>query len=76
MLFTHSLVLLFMCITGKSNLMDAISFVLGEKTHQLRVRSLKELVHGAPVGKPVANRASVSAVYLADDGTETKFTRM
>ena len=27
--------------TGKSNLMDAISFVLGEKTQHLRVRNLK-----------------------------------
>ena len=26
---------------GKSNLMDAVSFVLGEKTSNLRVRSLK-----------------------------------
>ena len=26
---------------GKSNLMDAISFVLGEKTQHLRVRNLK-----------------------------------
>ena len=64
------------CCAGKSNLMDAISFVLGEKTQQLRVRSLKELIHGAPIGKAVASRASVSAVYLADDGTETRFTRM
>ena len=30
-----------MCFTGKSNLMDAISFVLGEKTQHLRVRNLK-----------------------------------
>ena len=27
--------------TGKSNLMDAISFVLGEKTQHLRVRNLR-----------------------------------
>ncbi len=31
--------------TGKSNLMDAISFVLGERTQNLRVRSLKVKVH-------------------------------
>lgn len=28
-------------VAGKSNLMDAISFVLGEKTQNLRVRNLK-----------------------------------
>ena len=28
-------------VLGKSDLMDAISFVLGEKTSNLRVRSLK-----------------------------------
>jgi len=31
-------------IVGKSNLMDAISFVLGEKTQNLRVRNLKVCV--------------------------------
>ena len=31
----------FALFTGKSNLMDAISFVLGEKTQHLRVRNLK-----------------------------------
>jgi structural maintenance of chromosome 1 len=60
---------------GKSNLMDAISFVLGERTQSLRVRSLKELIHGAPIGRPVSSRASVTAVYLSDDGIETRFTR-
>ena len=29
------------CCSGKSNLMDAISFVLGEKTQHLRVRNLR-----------------------------------
>ena len=60
---------------GKSNLMDAISFVLGERTQSLRVRSLKELIHGAPIGRPVSSRASVTAIYLSDDGIETRFTR-
>ncbi|KAH3819553.1 hypothetical protein DPMN_121292, partial [Dreissena polymorpha] len=61
----------------KSNLMDAISFVLGEKTSNLRVRRLSDLIHGAPVGKPAANKASVTAVY-ADQDTEkeTVFTRI
>ena len=56
--------------------MDAVSFVLGEKTSQLRCRSLKDLIHGAPIGKPVANRAFVTAVYLADNDEETRFSRM
>lgn len=60
---------------GKSNLMDAISFVFGERTQSLRVRTVKDLIHGAPIGKPVANTAMVSAVYAEQDGTEINFTR-
>ncbi|XP_077428530.1 structural maintenance of chromosomes protein 1A [Vanacampus margaritifer] len=62
--------------SGKSNLMDAISFVLAEKTSNLRVKTLKDLIHGAPVGKPAANRAFVSMVYQENDGEERTFTRM
>ena len=29
------------CLLGKSNLMDAISFVFGERTQSLRVRTVK-----------------------------------
>ncbi|TRY66480.1 hypothetical protein DNTS_005370, partial [Danionella cerebrum] len=61
--------------SGKSNLMDAISFVLAEKTSNLRVKTLKDLIHGAPVGKPAANRAFVSMVYCEDGGGECTFTR-
>eukprot|EP00057_Strongylocentrotus_purpuratus_P031908 XP_786064.2 PREDICTED: structural maintenance of chromosomes protein 1A isoform X1 [Strongylocentrotus purpuratus] len=61
---------------GKSNLMDAISFVLGEKTSNLRVKRLSELIHGAPIGKPASNRATVSAIYAEEDGSETQFTRI
>jgi structural maintenance of chromosome 1 len=60
---------------GKSNLMDAISFVLGEQTRNLRVKSLKELIHGAPIGKPVASTASVVAYYKDSNGTETSYSR-
>ncbi|UYV72661.1 SMC1B, partial [Cordylochernes scorpioides] len=63
-------------LVGKSNFMDAISFVLGEKTSSLRVKKLNELIHGAPIGAPVASRASVTAIYGHDDGTETNFTRL
>jgi chromosome segregation ATPase len=61
--------------------MDAISFVLGESTKSLRVKKLSDLIHGAPIGKPVANKASVSFVYAYVDDedkeneTEVKFTR-
>jgi len=33
------------CMTGKSNLMDAISFVLGVKSAQLRSSQLRELIY-------------------------------
>lgn len=62
--------------SGKSNLMDAISFVLGEKTSNLRVKRLSDLIHGAPVGQPIANKASVTAVYVEDDNSEIHFTRI
>ncbi|XP_076875071.1 structural maintenance of chromosomes protein 1A [Brachyhypopomus gauderio] len=62
--------------SGKSNLMDAISFVLAEKTSNLRVKTLKDLIHGAPVGKPAANRAYVSMVYQEEGGEECAFTRI
>lgn len=56
--------------------MDAISFVLAEKTSNLRVKTLKDLIHGAPVGKPAANRAFVSMVYQENSGEERAFTRV
>ncbi len=63
--------------SGKSNFMDAISFVMGEKTSSLRVRRLADLIHGASINRPVANRASVTAVFERDDGSGQliKFTR-
>uniref|UniRef100_T1IVB8 Structural maintenance of chromosomes protein n=1 Tax=Strigamia maritima TaxID=126957 RepID=T1IVB8_STRMM len=62
--------------SGKSNFMDAISFVLGEKTSCLRVKKLSDLIHGAPIGKPVSTRATVTAVYGDIEDAETRFTRM
>merc|ERR1712018_624927 len=61
--------------SGKSNFMDAISFVMGEKTSSLRVRKLADLIHGASIGRPVANRASVSAIFVSEDQQEQTFTR-
>ncbi len=34
--------------------MDAISFVMGEKTQALRVKRLGDLIHGASIGQPIA----------------------
>ena len=59
--------------SGKSNFMDAISFVLGEKTQNLRVKKLSELIHGASIGQPVASTASVTLVY--EDSASRKQTR-
>uniref|UniRef100_A0A6G1SFN8 Structural maintenance of chromosomes protein n=1 Tax=Aceria tosichella TaxID=561515 RepID=A0A6G1SFN8_9ACAR len=62
--------------SGKSNFMDAISFVLGEKTSNLRVRRLNELIHGASIGQPVSNQASVTLIYEdTDSGQLTRFSR-
>lgn len=36
--------------------MDAISFVMGEKTQSLRVKRLSDLIHGAAINRPVARR--------------------
>ena len=35
----------------------------------------QDLIHGAPIGKPVASTAMVTAVYAEEDGTEIHFTR-
>lgn len=57
--------------------MDAISFVMGEKTQTLRVKRLGDLIHGASINKPVSRSAQVTAVFeLESDGTEIRFTRL
>ncbi|CAJ0567096.1 unnamed protein product, partial [Mesorhabditis spiculigera] len=61
--------------SGKSNLMDAICFVLGEKANNLRVRKLGELIHGAPVNRPVANKCTVTMNYKDDNGKLRKYSR-
>ncbi|XP_051477637.1 structural maintenance of chromosomes protein 1B [Apus apus] len=62
--------------SGKSNIMDAISFVMCEKTSNLRVKSVRELIHGAHVGKPVSSTASVKIVYSEENGEEKTFSRV
>nr|CAH7756245.1 unnamed protein product [Callosobruchus chinensis] len=61
--------------SGKSNFMDAISFVMGERTQSLRVKRLSDLIHGAAIGKPVSRSASVTAVFTIDDEKEMSFQR-
>ena len=62
--------------SGKSNFMDAISFVLGEKAQNLRVKRLSELIHGASIGQPVSNTASVTLVYQDNETQrQTRFCR-
>ncbi|XP_014793889.1 PREDICTED: structural maintenance of chromosomes protein 1B [Calidris pugnax] len=62
--------------SGKSNIMDAVSFVMCEKIANLRVKSVKELIHGAHVGKPVSSTASVKIVYCEENGEEKTFARV
>ncbi|XP_023666114.2 structural maintenance of chromosomes protein 1B isoform X2 [Paramormyrops kingsleyae] len=61
--------------SGKSNVMDALGFVMGERAAALRVRQARELICGAHVGRPVAGTASVSMVYCEDNGEEIIFKR-
>jgi len=62
--------------SGKSNFMDAISFVMGEKTSSLRVKRLSDLIHGASIGQPASRAAHVTAVFeMADGSGEKRFTR-
>uniref|UniRef100_A0A674KGH0 Structural maintenance of chromosomes protein n=1 Tax=Terrapene triunguis TaxID=2587831 RepID=A0A674KGH0_9SAUR len=62
--------------SGKSNIMDALSFVMGERTANLRVKSVRELIHGAHVGKPFSSTASVKIVYCEENGEEKTFSRI
>merc|ERR1719471_1234729 len=58
--------------------MDAISFVMGEKTTMLRVKRLTDLIHGASVGRPISSRACVTAIFEVETEqgpAEKKFTR-
>jgi structural maintenance of chromosome 1 len=70
-LLCNSLLIPLPFAVGKSNFMDAISFVMGEKTTQLRVRRLGELIHGASIGKPNSSRASVTAKFILPDEERT-----
>jgi structural maintenance of chromosome 1 len=63
--------------SGKSNLMDAISFVLGVKTAHLR-GSLKELLYANSESENAVDRPTrgyVKLVFETADGAELHFTR-
>ncbi|KAM3869655.1 structural maintenance of chromosomes protein 1B-like [Diretmus argenteus] len=61
--------------SGKSNVMDALSFAMGERAASLRVKHTRDLIHGAHIGKPVSDTASVAMRYCDDHGEETVFCR-
>lgn len=56
--------------------MDALSFAMGEKIANLRVKNIQELIHGAHIGKPVSSSASVKIVYVKESGEEKTFERI
>ena len=55
--------------------MDALSFAMGERAASLRVKHLRDLVHGAHVGKPVSDTARVAIHYCDNNDQETVFCR-
>ncbi|XP_008293032.1 structural maintenance of chromosomes protein 1B [Stegastes partitus] len=61
--------------SGKSNVMDALSFAMGERAAALRVKHLRDLIHGAHIGQPVSDTASVAMRYCDDQDLETVFSR-
>uniref|UniRef100_A0A8C6T7A3 Structural maintenance of chromosomes 1B n=1 Tax=Neogobius melanostomus TaxID=47308 RepID=A0A8C6T7A3_9GOBI len=61
--------------SGKSNVMDAISFAIGERSSTLRVKHLRDLIHGAHIGAPVSRSASVCLRYCSEEEEETSFSR-
>ncbi|XP_067235482.1 structural maintenance of chromosomes protein 1B isoform X1 [Chanodichthys erythropterus] len=55
--------------------MDALGFVMGERAVNLRVKHTRDLIHGAHVGKPVSNSATVTMIYCGDNNEEMTFSR-
>lgn len=73
--------------SGKSNVMDALSFALGLKSSQLRSTQLKDLIYRGRrmtdddddeemEGEGTAKTAWVMAVYQDAKGQEYRFQRM
>lgn len=64
--------------SGKSNAMDAISFVLGVRTAQLRGNQLRDLVYrnaADPADDAKSRKAHVRMVYVTDKGRDIVFQR-
>ncbi|KAM9352307.1 structural maintenance of chromosomes protein 1B [Symphorus nematophorus] len=61
--------------SGKSNVMDALSFAMGERAASLRVKHLRDLIHGAHIRRPVSHTARVAMRYCDDEHQETVFCR-
>lgn len=64
--------------SGKSNLMDAISFVLGVRTNQLRGNQLRELLYSNSDGNTEEDkprRGFVKLVYISETGENVSFGR-
>lgn len=55
--------------------MDALSFAMGERSSTLRVKQLRDLIHGAHIGQPVSDSASVALRYCDDQDQESVFCR-
>ncbi|KAM7415108.1 hypothetical protein PAMA_019774 [Pampus argenteus] len=55
--------------------MDALSFAMGERAAFLRVKHLRDLIHGAHIGQPVSKSGSVAMRYRDDEDKETVFCR-
>lgn len=55
--------------------MDALSFAMGERAVSLRVKHLRDLIHGAHIGQPVSDTARVAMRYCNDEDQETVFCR-
>lgn len=62
-------------LLGKSNVMDALSFVMGERAVNLRVKHTRDLIHGAHIGKPASATARVMMTYCEENGEEKTFSR-
>lgn len=55
--------------------MDALSFAMGERAASLRVKHLRDLIHGAHIGQPVSDTTSVALLYCDDEDQETIYYR-
>ena len=56
--------------------MDAVAFVMGERTANLRVRHLSDLICGGHIDRPVSGPSRVTASFMLEDGSEKRFMRL